>query len=327
LFTRQTSVAPKLVDTPKWSAFLTEVTNGDVELEAYLQRLVGYCLTGSTREHVLAFLYGSGGNGKGVFLNTVVRALGSYATVAAMDTFTASRSDKHPTDLAALAGSRLVTAQETQEGRSWDEAKVKSITGGDPISARFMRQDFFTYIPQFKILFAGNHKPRLHNVDNAMKRRFHLVPFLTTPKRVNKSLADELVHELPGILQWAVEGCMAWRRDGLNPPRAVLAATETYFMDEDAQGRWLLERTDPVPEVTGARELYSDWCAWCSENGEEPGSFRAFNQSLRGRGMAEGRMAGSRGFKLAVRKGEAAVFPTPPVDIVEDLIPTGRRKA
>src|SRR5690606_34342793 len=112
-------------------------TGGDGSLEAYLQRLVGYCLTGSTREHVLAFLYGSGGNGKGVFLNTIVRALGSYATVAAMDTFTASRNDKHPTDLAALAGSRLVTAQETQEGRSWDEAKVKSISGGDPVSARF----------------------------------------------------------------------------------------------------------------------------------------------------------------------------------------------
>lgn len=318
LFTRQTGVAPRVIATPKWSAFLKEVTNGDVSLEAYLQRLVGYCLTGSTREHVLAFLYGSGGNGKGVFLNTIVRALGSYASVAAMDTFTASRNDKHPTDLAALAGSRLVTAQETQEGRSWDEAKLKSITGGDPISARFMRQDFFTYVPQFKILFAGNHKPRLHNVDAAMKRRFHLVPFTVTPKVVNKNLSDELVAELPGILQWMIEGCLAWQRDGLQTPAAVLAATETYFMDEDAQGRWMLERTDPAAAPTPARDLYSDWCVWCSENGEEPGTFRTFTHAMRGRGVVERRTSSARGFMVRLRKeeGSAPVMDEDPVEII-----------
>lgn len=324
LFTKQAAVAPRIVDTPKWSAFLAEVTGGDTALELYLQRLVGYCLTGSTREHVLAFLYGSGGNGKGVFLNTIVRALGSYAAVAGMDTFTASRSDKHPTDLAALAGSRLVTAQETQEGRSWDEAKVKSISGGDPISARFMGKDFFTYVPHFKLLFAGNHKPRLHNVDHAMKRRFHLVPFTVQPKVVNKNLGDELVAELPGILQWAVEGCLAWQREGLNAPMSVRAATEDYFMDEDAQGRWLLERTDPSAHITAAKDLYADWCAWCGENGEEPGSLRAFNSQLRGRGLAEGRTASARGFHLALRKRVAEEFRQEPVELV-DLIPMGRR--
>ena len=327
LFTKQTAVAPRVTETPKWHTFLKEATGGDGALEAYLQRLVGYCLTGSTREHVLAFLYGSGGNGKGVFLNTIVRALGSYASVAAMDTFTASRNDKHPTDLAALAGSRLVTAQETQEGRSWDEAKVKSISGGDPVSARFMRQDFFTYIPQFKLLFAGNHKPRLHNVDAAMKRRFHLVPFTARPKVVNRNLSDDLVAELPGVLQWAVEGCLMWQAEGLNPPASVRAATEDYFLDEDAQGRWMLERADPSPEVTAAKDLYADWCAWCSENGEEPGSLRTFNSQLRGRGIAEGRTASARGFNLALRRRVTEEFRSGgPVEL-EDLIPTGRRKA
>jgi P4 family phage/plasmid primase-like protien len=322
LFTKQTAVSPRAMPTPKWSAFLKEATNHDVQLEAYLQRLSGYAATGSTREHVLAFLYGPGGNGKGVFLNTLVRALGSYAAVSAMDTFTASRYDKHPADLAALAGSRLVTAQETQEGRSWDEAKVKSITGGDPVSARFMRENFFVFVPQFKLVFSGNHKPRLHNVDDAMKRRFHLVPFTVTPKVVNKNLTEELEAELPGILQWIIEGCIAWQQEGLKPPRAVLAATESYFMDEDAPGRWLSERCDPAPKAHGARELYSDWCAWCSENGEEPGSFRTFTSTLRGRGIAEGRTATARGFLLSLRKAVAEeVFPTSTGgDLVKELL-------
>lgn len=324
LFTRQTAVAPRPMDTPKWDAFLEEVTGGDAGLRDYLHRLVGYCLTGSTREHVLAFLYGGGGNGKGVFLNTVTRALGTYATVAAMDTFTASRGDKHPTDLAALAGSRLVTAQETQEGRSWDEAKVKSITGGDPISARFMRQDFFTYLPQFKILFAGNHKPRLHNVDAAMKRRFHLVPFTVTPRQVNKNLSDDLIAELPGILQWAISGCLAWQAEGLNPPRAVLAATESYFLEEDAVGRWTLERLDPSPKVTATKDLYADWCAWCVESGETPGTMRALTAALRGRGIEEGRTASARGFALTIRANVATEFTEAPVEL-DDLIPMGRR--
>lgn len=302
MFTRMAAAAPRRVGTPKWDAFLSEATGGDPELVSYLQRLTGYSLTGSTREHAFVFFYGPGGNGKGVFLNTLVKALGTYAAVSAMDTFTATKNDRHPADLASLAGARMVTAQETQEGRSWDEARIKSITGGDPVSARFMRQDFFTFIPQFKLIISGNHKPRLHTVDKAMRRRLHLVPFTVQPRNVNQNLADELQEELPGIMQWALDGCIAWQKEGLNPPAAVLDATEAYFTEEDVIGRWLAERTDPTAEVTSNRDLYSDWSLWCVENGETPGTTRTLSQSLRQKGIGEGRTKEAKGFKLKLRE-------------------------
>ena len=288
LFTRCTAVAPSVSPTPRWNAFLLEAANGDAEMVSYLKRLAGYALTGSTREHVLAFLWGPGGNGKGVFLNTLVRVLGSYAAVAAMDTFTSSRFDRHPAELAALVGARLVTAQETQEDRSWDEAKVKSITGGDPITARFMRQDFFTYLPQFKLLFAGNHRPHIKNLDDAMRRRFHLVPFTARPPFPDQVLAERLQVEWAGILQWAVEGCLEWQRDGLHPPAAVVEATQNYFIDEDPLGRWMTERLlVGVEEGTGVETtvLFADWRLWCLQQNERPGTARDFAQALFAKGM------------------------------------------
>jgi putative DNA primase/helicase len=168
--TRLVAVAPaETAECPLWRAFLHEATGGDAAMKRFLQQIVGYCLTGDTREHALFFIYGVGGNGKSVFLNTVSSIIGYYATTAAMDTFVASKSDRHPTDLAGLRGARLVSASETEEGRAWAEAKIKAITGGDTISARFMRQDFFTYRPQFKLVIVGNHKPVLKNVERCRR--------------------------------------------------------------------------------------------------------------------------------------------------------------
>jgi putative DNA primase/helicase len=130
---------------PHWLAFLERVTGADAELIAFLQRIAGYCLTGSTSEHALFFLYGTGGNGKSTFLNAITGVIGGYCRTAPIETFTASPSDRHPTDLAGLRGARLVTAVETEEGRRWAESKIKTLTGGDKIAARFMRQDFFEY--------------------------------------------------------------------------------------------------------------------------------------------------------------------------------------
>ena len=144
--TKITAVAPE-GDCPRWLRFLDEITGGNVELQQFLQRVAGYSLTGSTKEHALFFAYGTGGNGKGVFLNTLSAILADYAAVAPMESFIASNAERHPTDLAGLRGARLVTSQETEEGRRWAESKIKALTGGDPISARFMRQDFFTYHP------------------------------------------------------------------------------------------------------------------------------------------------------------------------------------
>lgn len=187
---------------PLWLAFLGRVTNGDDELAAFLQCMAGYALTGSIREHALFFLYGNGQNGKGVFINTLKWVLGDYATVAAMATFQASQNDRHPTDLAMLNGARMVAAQETEKGRRWDETRVKALTGGDPISARFMRCDFFTFEPEFKLIFAGNDKPSLTAIDPAMRRRMNMVrplcrfcdrkhrpsPWLHQPRRSDRRL-------------------------------------------------------------------------------------------------------------------------------------------
>ena len=233
-FTKITKVSPR-GDCPRFLAFLTRITGGDVELVAYIQRVLGYALTGLTREHALFFGYGTGANGKSVLLSTVAGLLGDYHKTAPIETFTASHTDRHPTDLASLRGARLVTATETEEGRRWAESRIKQLTGGDTVAARFMRQDFFEYRPAFKLIIAGNHKPLLRSVDEAIRRRFHLIPFAVTipPEERDAVLAEKLKAEWPGILAWLIEGCLEWQTEGLRPPQAVLEATEAYLSAED----------------------------------------------------------------------------------------------
>ncbi len=288
-------------DCPIWRQFLVEITGGDAELQAYLQRMVGYCLTGVTSAHALFFLYGTGANGKSVFANVVSTILGDYASTASMDTFVETRGDRHPTDLAGLRGARFVTAIETEQGRRLNESKVKAITGGDKISARFMRQDFFEYTPQFKPVIVGNHKPTIRNIDEAMKRRMHLIPFTVTipPERRDGNLTHKLLAERDGILAWAVAGCLVWQREGLKPPASVVSATEEYFESEDALGRWLDERC--VREANAkslTAELFGDWKQWADSAGEFIGSQRRFSDLLITRGVEKWRnTAGVRGFR------------------------------
>ncbi len=174
--TNITAVGPD-GDCPLGERVVARAMGDDPALIAYLQRLFGYALTGSTREHMLGFGYGTGANSKSVILTTIARILGGYHRTAPIETFTEARGERHPTDLAMLRGARLVTAMETEEGRRWAESRIKTLTGGDRISARFMRQDFFEYDPQFTLIIAGNHKPSLRSVDEAIRRRFHLIPF------------------------------------------------------------------------------------------------------------------------------------------------------
>lgn len=299
--TRVTTATPG-GDCPIWRQFLTEVTGGDIELQAYLQRTAGYALTGSTQEHALFFLYGTGANGKSVFVNTLATILGDYATNAPMDTFMETRNDRHPTDMASLRGARFVSAIETEQGRRWAESKIKNLTGGDKISARFMRQDFFEFLPQFKLFVAGNHKPAIRNIDEAMKRRLHLIPFTITipPERRDKLLQQRLLAERDGILAWAVQGCLDWQRLGrLDPPQQVKDATEEYFEAEDALGRWLDERC--VREANAkslTAELFNDWKQWAESAGEFVGSQRRFSDLLITRGCVQWKnTAGLRGFR------------------------------
>jgi putative DNA primase/helicase len=298
--TRVTSVAPLPNGCPLWLKFLSETTGNDQELIRFLQQWCGYGLTGSTREHALVFVYGPGGNGKSVFLNIVTSILADYAAIAAMDTFTASKNDKHPTDLAMLRGARLVTASETEENRAWAEARIKQMTGGDRISARFMRQDFFEFTPQFKLTIVGNHKPVLKNVDEAARRRFLIVPFERKPEVPDRELEQKLAAEAGAILQWMIEGCLDWQRNGLLKPASVLAATEEYFSDQDLFAHWLAEECDCAPgnmdksETSG--KLFKSWRDFATDAGNSPGSQQSFKDRMTRHGFKFYRSRHSREF-------------------------------
>jgi len=297
--TKITTATPK-GDCPAWERFLADITGGDDEFADYLSRIFGYGLTGSTREHAMFFFWGSGANGKSVFLNTAGINCGDYAANAPMETFMETRSDRHPTDMAGLRGARLVTSIETEQGKRWAESKITALTGGDPISARFMRQDFFEFTPQFKLMIAGNHKPAIRNVDEAMRRRLHLIPFTITipPNKRDHGLQEKLLAERDGIMAWAVRGCLEWQRIGLNPPPAVVEATDEYFETEDAVGRWLAERCEQnrAARTTTAR-LYADWKRWAENAGEYAGSVKWFSEHLVSRQFIPWRSRQGRGYE------------------------------
>jgi putative DNA primase/helicase len=293
--TKITAVAPGGV-CPMWHEFLKRITDGDSELQRFLQRVAGYSLTGSTREHALFFLYGVGANGKSVTINTVAKILGDYHRTAPIETFTASHSDRHPTDLAGLRGARLVTAVETEEGRRWAESKIKQLTGGDTISARFMRQDFFEYQPQFKLMIAGNNKPGLRSVDEAIRRRFNLLPFTVTipPSDRDLDLAEKLKTEWPGILAWMLDGCLEWQANGLQPPAAVAAATAAYLDAQDTVAAWIEECCELRPDAwERSPELFSSWASWAERSGEFRGDLKSFKDRLEKRGMIHKREPGT----------------------------------
>lgn len=298
--TKVTAVAPAqgALDAPIFFAFLERITGGDRDLQAFLQRMCGYMLTGDTSAQALFFAYGTGANGKSVFIDTIAAILGDYHSTAPIETFTEKGGDGHPTELARLRGARLVTAVETEQGRRWAESRIKALTGGDRIAARFMRQDFFEFEPQFKLLVAGNHRPSLRSVDEAMRRRFNMLPFQVTipPEERDLGLKDKLRAEWGAILAWMIEGCLAWQLIGLAPPAAVQAATGAYLEAEDALGTWLEEACEQgVGLWESVAALYASWKAWALQNGEEPGDARAFAQALAARGFPERRTRQARG--------------------------------
>jgi putative DNA primase/helicase len=294
--TKCTGVAPSDAEPTAFLAFLARVTGGDHELQQFLQRLFGYALTGVTREHALAFFHGTGGNGKSVLLGVAAGIFGDYAMTAPIDLFLASRGEQHPTGLAGLRGARLVTAIETEERRRWAESKIKALTGGDRVTARFMRQDYFEFIPQFKLVIAGNHKPGLRGVDEAIRLRMHLVPFIVTipAEERDEQLPERLEAEWPAILGWMIRGCLEWQREGLAAPEAVLAATDAYLEAEDSLALWLGECCEG--ETLGwesSTALWKSWKAWAETAGEYPGSQKRLSEILKDRGFAYKRQAGT----------------------------------
>jgi putative DNA primase/helicase len=302
------AAAPPHMPHPQWDAFLDRITDEDVDrltdertsLKKFLQRYIGYCCTGFTHEHVFVFAYGTGANGKGTFINTIANIFGTYATVADMNTFLVTRNERHPTDLAKLRGARLVVAQETQKGRTWDETKIKALTGGDKITARFMRGDFFDYTPSFKLFIVGNHKPRLSVVDEAIRRRMLIVPFTVQipPEERDSHLQEKLKPEWPAILRWCIDGCLDWQRIGLAPPPIVRNATDEYFEDQDIVGQWLEDRMVLDPNAfTLSSELFTSWKTWCDGRNLRVGSEKSFVEALKDRGFSKARREHGRGFE------------------------------
>jgi putative DNA primase/helicase len=300
------AVAPPSTPHPLWTAFLERIAP-DPELRAFLQRYVGYCCIGVTTEHKFCFAYGTGANGKSTFTNTIAGILGDYATVADVGTFIASNTERHPTDVAKLHGYRLVVAQETGKGRHWDEAKIKSMTGGDKMTARFMRQDFFDFVPKFKLWIVGNHKPHLDSVDEAMRRRMLLVPFLVEipPDERDPDLFEKLKPEWPAIQRWMIDGCLEWQRSGLGPPKIVIDATEDYFNDQDTIKQWLEDCTEDggLFAFTSNGSLFASWKSWCEQRNLKPGSGNALSDALVDRGFIRKKGTGGvRGFRSLVVK-------------------------
>jgi putative DNA primase/helicase len=283
--TKTTSVAPSdYANCPVWDGFLRESAGGDADMTRFLQQWSGYCLTGDICEHALVFAHGPGGNGKSVFLKTITGIMADYSTPAPSDTFTVSIGDRHPTEIAALCGARLVAASETEHGRTWAETRIKALTGGDEVSARYMRGDFFRFRPAFKLTIIGNHRPKLENVDAAMRRRFNIVPFTHQPEKPDHQLEDKLREEWPEILRWMIKGCLDWQQNGLQRPQRVLAATEDYFADQDLLGQWLASQCTLQLGNSRMREtttrLHQSWCVFAKAAGEKPQSQKAFVGNL-----------------------------------------------
>jgi putative DNA primase/helicase len=294
-----------------WLHLLDTITDGDDQLQAFLRRVAGYLLTGATSEHALFFLYGTGANGKSTFINTLIGLLGDYAKIAPVEAFVASAHDRHPCDIAGLQGARLVVANETEDGQRWAESKIKSLTGGDVVTARRMRQDYFEFTPQFKLVIAGNHKPSIRSVDEALRRRLHMIPFAVTipVSKRDSTLPEKLKAEWPGILRWCLDGCLEWQRVRLNPPEIVKSATDDYLATEDALGRWLEERCVVGQQFfASSSSLYRNWKEWAEAVGEYAGSQKRFAQTLGIRsGIASNRTRNGRGFRGLAMKHDTGV--------------------
>ena len=299
--TKATAVAPDAsCRIPLWSKFLDRVTDGDKRLQAYLARMCGYSLTGVTTEHGMFFLHGDGANGKSVFMSTIAHIVGEYHRTAPIETFTATNNAQHPTELAMLRGARMVTATETEDGRRWAESRIKTLTGGDRIAARFMRQDFFEYTPQFKLVISGNHKPGLRSVDEAIRRRVNLLPFTVTIPQTerDKELTSKLRAEAPGILAWMIKGCLEWQGIGLAPPEVVIKATNAYLEDEDTIKQWVADVCIVGKDQWASTDdLFGSWQDWAERHGEYVIPSRRFVQRLEALGFERHRPNQVRGFR------------------------------
>jgi putative DNA primase/helicase len=299
LMTRLTGASPAAVQGNElWELFLEGITQGDAELSSYLQRLGGYCMTGGTSEDVLPYFFGVGSNGKSSFAEALAAALGDYAIVFAPEVLMEAKGERHPTELAQFMGVRLALCSEPSSSATWNDSRVKSLTGDATISARFMRGDNFTFRRTHKTIVVGNHMPKLSSVTHAIRRRIQMVPFRAVfPAAPGLGMRERLKQEALGaVLAWAIAGTVLWRQLGTAPPEGVRLLTDDYLADEDGFGQWLAECC--VREASGferSSELHRNYAAWCEKNGSRPESNAMLSRYLVASGFSrEKTMIGRR---------------------------------
>jgi putative DNA primase/helicase len=303
-------------DCPRWMAFLNQSTGADADAIRFLQQWFGYSLTGDTREEALLFVHGVGGSGKSTAINTIAALLGDYATAVDTETITAQKHARHSTEIARLHGARMAYASETEAGRAWAENRIKQLTGGDVMTARFMRQDDFSFRPQLKLVIVGNNKPAFSNVDGAIKRRFNVMPFDRKPDAPDHGLKIALEAEFAGILSWAILGCLEWQRMGLVRPAVMVEMTAEYFEEMDLFGNWLADRCEAGPRYAATtEELFDSWSWYARQNGEEPGNKRGdFPQRMKERGFQVAKNVGAKrargysGIRMAIQSDHTDDF-------------------
>lgn len=284
---------------PLWLKFLSEVLKNDPELIEFVKRAVGYSLTGSTMEQCLFFLYGTGANGKTTFLNVMLDLLGDYGIQVDSSILIASRNEIHPTGVADLFGARLAVTSEVERGKQFAESTIKSLTGEDTITARFMHQNFFRFRPSHKIFLAANHMPTIRGKDPAIWRRIRMIPFTVSIPESSRDprLLSKLRKELPGILNWAIEGCLNWQAEGLGQPKAANLLKEDYQVEMDILHDFINQICFLHPDAKAtSKDLYNAYLKFCDENADTPVKKKSFGMMLKEKGFESWRDMKNRGF-------------------------------
>lgn len=297
LITKQLGTAPSGADLtgatgappppcPHWLKFIDFATGGDRALQHYLAQIAGLCLTGDTSPQLVWFIYGDGGTGKSTFVRVISKMLGSYATTVPMTAFTAGKADDRGADIAHIAGARLVTATETERGGSLAEGRIKELTGGEPVRARYLYGNFATFIPQAKVIMLGNHAPALSDADASLKRRIRIIPFNQTPTRPDPDLIERLEAELPGILDWAIMGLQSYLGGGLVEPAIVTAETSDYFETQDEIAAFLADECVMEPDAKSrTNEMFDAWQRYARRFNKSVGNRASLTKSLERRGV------------------------------------------
>lgn len=277
---------------PEWNQFLHDITNGDKELMDFLQRYIGYCISGDTREQKFGIFFGDGANGKSTCINTILRILGAYAQQAPSNTFTTKRSASNTNDLARMEGKRLVLVPETERNAALSEELIKQITGGEQVVSRYMYREFFEFAPQCKLVMVTNHRPVIKGCDEGIWRRVLLVPFTVTipTEKQDLELGNKLMDEASGILNWMLEGYRKWRQEGLNPPKIVTEYTREYRSEMNWIGRFI----DDCCVVTAnasvkSSDLYKAYKKWTEYEEEFAVSHTEFSKRLQSAGYRKKR--------------------------------------